>query len=160
MWGGGIYEEPIFYETCDKLGILVWQDFAFGCGNYPGMIPEFRESVRNEAIDTVKKLRHHPSIVIWAGNNEDYAYMEGQPNQLGYKHEDKNPDNWLKTGFPARYIYEKILPEVVAEYGGGVPYHPGSPFTPGKGDSAEKTAGDIHQWNGRASYSPASQVPY
>jgi len=86
--------------------------------------------------------------------------MEGQPNQLGYKHEDKNPDNWLKTGFPARYIYEKILPEVVAKYGGGVPYHPGSPFTPGKGDSAEKTAGDIHQWNGRASYSAASRVPY
>ncbi|CAZ81256.1 unnamed protein product [Tuber melanosporum] len=157
VWAGGIYEEQIFYETCDKLGILVWQDFAFACGNYPAIIPEFRENVRKEAIDTVMKLRHHPSIVIWAGNNEDYAYIEGQPNQLGYKHEDKDPDNWLKTGFPARYIYEKILPEVVVGYGGGAPYHPGSPFTPGKGDSADKTAGDIHQWNGRTPYSPASQ---
>ncbi|CUS15242.1 unnamed protein product [Tuber aestivum] len=159
VWAGGIYEEPIFYETCDKLGILVWQDFAFACGNYPAMIPAFRENVRKEAIDTVKKLRHHPSIVIWAGNNEDYAYVEGQPNQLGYKYEDKNPDNWLKTGFPARYIYEKILPEVVAAYGGGVPYHPGSPFTPGNGDSADKTAGDIHQWNGGPPYSPLSLFP-
>jgi beta-mannosidase len=53
--------------------LLVWQDFGFGCGNYPAMIPEFRESVALEAAAIIKRLRHHPSIVIYAGNNEDYS---------------------------------------------------------------------------------------
>jgi beta-mannosidase len=73
VWGGGIYEHDSFYDICDELGLLVWQDFAFGCGNYPAMIPEFRKSVKAEAIANVKRLRHHPSIVIYAGNNEDYS---------------------------------------------------------------------------------------
>ena len=148
VWGGGIYEQSIFYETCDNLGILVWQDFAFACGNYPAQIREFRESVRKEAIDNVKRLRHHTSIVIYAGNNEDYQYMESIPGQLGYDKDDHNPENWLTTGFPARYIYEKLLPEVVEEYGCGAVYHRGSPYSPGGGDSHDGTVGDIHQWNG------------
>lgn len=85
--------------------MLVWQDFMFGCGNYPAF-PDILQSIRNECVANVARLRHHPSIVIYAGNNEDYQVQE----QFGltYDYEDKNPDNWLKTNFPARYIYEKV----------------------------------------------------
>ena len=107
VWGGGIWEEDIFYETCDKLGILVWQDFLFGCGNYPAHLTAFRKSVAMEAVAQVRRLHHHPSIVIYAGNNEDYQLQES--NGLTYDYADKDPDNWLKTDFPARYIYEKVV---------------------------------------------------
>ncbi|KAM7198250.1 beta-mannosidase [Naviculisporaceae sp. PSN 640] len=143
VWGGGIYEEQAFYDACDEQGILVWQDFMFGCGNYPAF-PEILSSIREEAVANVKLLRHHPSIVIWAGNNEDYQYQESE--HLTYNYEDKNPDNWLKTDFPARYIYEKILPDVCADLIPSVPYHPGSPWGAGK-DTHDPTVGDIHQWN-------------
>ncbi len=75
VWGGGIYESDDFYDLCDELGILVWQDFMFACSMYPGD-REFLENVRQEAVDNVKRLRHHPSIVIWCGNNEvETAWM-------------------------------------------------------------------------------------
>lgn len=83
-------------------------------------------------------------MVIYAGNNEDYQVQEQAG--LTYNYEDKNPDNWLKTDFPARYIYEKILPEVCAAETPSVPYHPGSPWGDGK-ISSDQTVGDMHQWN-------------
>lgn len=143
VWGGGIYEEQAFYDACDELGILVWQDFMFGCGNYPAW-PALLKSIEREAYENVKLLRHHPSIVIWAGNNEDYQYQESV--SLTYKYEDKNADNWLKTDFPARYIYEKILPNVCSELIPSTSYHPGSPWGDGV-DTHDPTVGDIHQWN-------------
>jgi len=143
VWGGGIYEEQSFYDACDEYGILVWQDFMFGCGNYPAW-PELLESIKKEAYENVKLLRHHPSIVIWAGNNEDYQYQESAG--LTYDYEDKNPDNWLKTDFPARYIYEKLLADVCAELIPRTQYHPGSPWGAGR-DTHDPTVGDIHQWN-------------
>ena len=105
VWGGGIWEEEIFYELCDELGILVWQDFMFGCGNYP-TFPEILQSIKEECISNVARLRHHPSLVIYAGNNEDYQVQESFG--LTYNYEDKDPESWLKTDFPARYIYEKV----------------------------------------------------
>ncbi|KAF2750043.1 glycoside hydrolase family 2 protein [Sporormia fimetaria CBS 119925] len=143
IWGGGIWEEDIFYDICDELGILVWQDFMFGCGNYPAY-PTYLDSVRTECIANVSRLRHHPSVVIYAGNNEDYQVQEA--NNLTYDYEDKNPDNWLKTDFPARYIYEKLLPEVVEAESPHVPYHPGSPWGDGL-KTSNPTVGDMHQWN-------------
>lgn len=105
IWGGGIWEADVFYQMCDEAGILVWQDFLFACGNYPAY-PEFLKSVESECICQLRRLRHHPSIVIYAGNNEDYQIQE----QLGltYEYDDKDPQGWLKTDFPARYIYEKV----------------------------------------------------
>ncbi|KAF2194519.1 glycoside hydrolase family 2 protein [Zopfia rhizophila CBS 207.26] len=143
IWGGGIWEEDVFYDLCDELGILVWQDFMFGCGNYPAFA-EILQSIRNECVANVGRLRHHPSIMIYAGNNEDYQVQE----QFGltYDYEDKNPDNWLKTNFPARFIYEKLLPEVVEAESPHVPYHPGSPWGDGLRTSNTKV-GDMHQWN-------------
>lgn len=142
IWGGGIYEEEHLYDACDELGILVWQDFMFACGNYPAD-PNFLASVEREARENVKRLRHHPSIVIWAGNNEDYTYAESET--LGYNHNDPDPDNWLASDFPARYIYEKILPDVCKELLPGTYYHPGSPW--GGENSLSPLVGDLHQWN-------------
>lgn len=143
VWGGGIWEEDVFYDLCDELGVLVWQDFMFGCGNYPAF-PEILRSIHEECTANVSRLRHHPSIIIYAGNNEDYQVQE--QFELTYNYEDKDPENWLKTDFPARYIYEKLLPEVVAAESPHVPYHPGSPWGDGL-KSSDPTVGDMHQWN-------------
>ncbi|KAI2616104.1 glycoside hydrolase family 2 protein [Hypoxylon sp. NC1633] len=142
VWGGGIYEEQAFYDACDELGILVWQDFMFGCGNYPAWT-ELLGSIKREAEENIKLLRHHPSIVIFAGNNEDYQYAESV--DLTWDQSNKDAESWLKTDFPARYIYEKILPDACRELCPSVYYHPGSPW--GGVDTRDPTVGDIHQWN-------------
>ncbi|OAL54732.1 glycoside hydrolase [Pyrenochaeta sp. DS3sAY3a] len=146
VWGGGIYEANAFYDAADELGILVWQDFAFACANYPAY-PEYLASVEQEARQNVRRLRHHPSLVIWAGNNEDYQIVERYG--LHYDVSETNPQEWLKTDFPARYIYEYLLPQIVDEESPRTPYHPSSPF--GNGSTTvlkvDPTIGDIHQWN-------------
>ncbi|PPQ66090.1 hypothetical protein CVT24_000204 [Panaeolus cyanescens] len=132
IWGGGIYEPDVFYDICDELGILVWQDFQFACGVYPAHTA-FVQSVRKEAEDNVKRLRHHASLALFCGNNEDYQMVLqwGGINDL-----------------PARILYEDVLPEVVNDLTRlSVPYHRGSPYG-GKGwDTADPTIGDVHQWN-------------
>ncbi|KAL4805315.1 glycoside hydrolase superfamily [Aspergillus unguis] len=143
VWGGGIYEDESFYQACDEVGVMVWQDFMFGCGNYPTW-PELLESIEKEAEYNLRRLRHHPSIVIWVGNNEDYQVQEQQG--LTYNYEDKDPQNWLKTDFPARYIYEHLLPNVVQRITPSTYYHPGSPWGDGK-ITSDPTVGDMHQWN-------------
>ncbi|KAL3441821.1 glycoside hydrolase superfamily [Aspergillus insuetus] len=144
IWGGGVFEPEIFYETCDELGILVWQDFLFACASYP-TYPAYLESVEKEARANVRLLRHHPSIVIYAGNNEDYQIQ--QTYNLTYDYDtDKDPNSWLKSSFPARYIYEYLLPKVVEEECPGLPYHPSSPWGGGK-HTTDPTIGDIHQWD-------------
>lgn len=122
---------------------MVWQDFMFGCGNYP-CHPEILKSIQAEAIANVRRLRHHASMVIFAGNNEDYQVQE----QCGLKYDyaDKDESSWLKSDFPARYIYESLLPKVVAAEAPWIPYHPGSPWGDGK-ITSDPTVGDIHQWN-------------
>jgi beta-mannosidase len=141
IWGGGIYEYEAFYEECDRLGVLVWQDFMFACGQYP-CYPDFAESVKREAVDQIKRLRNYCSVVIYAGNNEDYSIAENL--RLEYDPEDHSGD-WTHTNFPARTIYETHLPAVVSEYSPQVPYHPSSPW--GGKNTEDRTVGDIHQWN-------------
>lgn len=70
-WGGGYYEDDVFFDIADELGLLVWQDFMFGGGMQPGYDPAFRANVVSEARDNVRRLRHHPSVVLWCGNNEE-----------------------------------------------------------------------------------------
>lgn len=142
VWGGGIYEEQAFYDACDELGILVWQDFLFGCGNYPCW-PGMLKSIEREAKENVKRLRHHPSIIIWAGNNEDYQYQESEG--LTYEPDNKDAESWLKTDFPARYIYEKVLADVCKDLIPDTYYHYGSPW--GGKTTTDPTVGDLHQWN-------------
>lgn len=142
VWGGGVYEQPAFYDACDEMGMLVWQDFMFACGNYPAD-KNFLDLVRREAIANIKILRHHPSIVLLAGNNEDYQYCETE--NLEYDPQDHDPESWLRSTFPARYIYEKILAEAASSLVPDMYYHFGSPY--GGKSSGDPTVGDIHQWN-------------
>ncbi|MCJ1321033.1 hypothetical protein MMC15_006375 [Xylographa vitiligo] len=146
IWGGGIWEEDVFYDTCDELGIMIWHDYMFACGNYPAF-PTFLESVKEEATVQLRRLRHHPSITIYAGNNEDYQIQERY--DLEYDYKDTDPQHWLKTDFPARYIYEKLLPDVTMAESPNVPYWPGSPWSEGgrKISVYDQTVGDLHQWN-------------
>ncbi|KAF2825145.1 glycoside hydrolase [Ophiobolus disseminans] len=146
VWGGGIYEADEFYKATDELGILVWQDFMFACANYPAN-KAYLDSVEVEARQNVRRIRHHPSVVIWAGNNEDYQIVERY--SLQYDTEDLDPESWLKTNFPARYIYEHLLPSIIKDESPRTPYHPSSPFGNGKSTTlkVDPTIGDIHQWN-------------
>jgi len=147
VWGGGIYEDENFYAACDEHGIMVWQDFMFACASYP-TYPDFLKSVKLEAEQNTRRIRKHPCVVLWCGNNEDYQLVERYNLEYDFAG-DKNPESWLKTNFPARYIYEHLLPNVVAEECPGTPYHPSSPW--GNGTSTtlkvDSTVGDIHQWN-------------
>ncbi len=138
VWGGGIYEDAAFYEACDARGILVWQDFMFGCGVYPAHAA-FVASVRAEAEAQLRRLRHHPCIAIWCGNNEDYQIADS----LGlYRHEATPEAN---AQFPARQIYEVALPAVCAAEDPTRPYWAGSPYGGPSGNSAE--VGDRHVWD-------------
>lgn len=151
VWGGGVYEADAFYDACDALGVLVWQDFMFACASYPTHA-SFLASVAAEARQAVRRLRRHPSLVLWCGNNEDYQLIERY--NLTYDPSDRDPQSWLASSFPARYIYEHLLPELVrAEYNDpasrhAVVYHPGSPFGTGASTTlaVDPTVGDVHVW--------------
>lgn len=111
-WGGNVYEDDIFYELCDQYGIMVWQDFSMGCAVYP-QDTEFQNRIRSEAESVVKRLRQHPCIVLWAGDNEcDQAYQWGgiltDPNQ--------------------NVITRVVLPEVIKKLDIDRPYIPSSPY--------------------------------
>ncbi|KIK97998.1 glycoside hydrolase family 2 protein [Paxillus rubicundulus Ve08.2h10] len=138
VWGGGIYEADAFYDICD---VLVWQDFMFGCGQYPAY-DSFLKLVEIETEQNVKRLRLHPSIVIFAGNNEDYQLAESI--QI-VDYTDETSD-FRKTKFPARYIYERTLPSIVAKLC-DIHYHRGSPYSAPGVVTTDKTLGDLHQWN-------------
>ncbi|KAJ3296595.1 hypothetical protein HDU79_006218 [Rhizoclosmatium sp. JEL0117] len=145
VWGGGVYEDDSFYELCDEMGILVWQDFMFACGAYPAH-GEFVLSVEKEAQAVVKRLRRFASVAIFTGNNEDYAFAESYP-ELGYEPGNDDEKQWLASKFPARYIYERVFPRVISELWPEIPYKPGSPWTSNGRASSDTSSGDIHQWN-------------
>ena len=140
VWGGGVYEHEAFYEACDEMGLLVWQDFMFACGQYPAHAA-FMASVREEAVAAVKRLRHHACLALWCGNNEDYALAES----IGI-----HGPGVAREKFEALAIYEQLLPEVCAAHDPATPYWPGSPYSPGAEGSttlsSDKTVGDRHSW--------------
>ncbi|MEO2203890.1 glycoside hydrolase family 2 protein [Paenibacillus pabuli] len=151
VWGGGIYEEDVFYELCDEYGLLVWQDFMFACSMYPGD-EAFLNSVRHEAIDNVKRLRNHPSIVLWCGNNEiDSAWAHYiEDGGWGWK-KDYNTEQREKIWADYEAIFHELLPEVVEAYAPGVDYWPSSPLVSLTGDEKQHanpstSEGDIHYW--------------
>ena len=81
VWGGGYYPDEWFYDACDELGLVVWQDFMFACSMYE-LSPEFEKSIRGEFVDNIIRLRHHASLGLWCGNNE----MEIAVVQKWYKY--------------------------------------------------------------------------
>lgn len=133
VWGGGFYESNLFYNLCDELGLMVWQDFPFACNNYPEE-PAFLESIRAETADNLKRIRHHPSLVLLCGNNESHCC-----------HFD-----WLKRGdnrFFGEEIYHRLLPECVTKFAPEIPYWPGSPWNPvDRNAPSAPEAGDRHAW--------------
>jgi len=142
VWGGGIYENDIFYDLCDEAGILVWQDFMFACAMFPGD-DAFLENVKQEAIDNVKRLRNHPSIAMWCGNNEILAAWKG----WGWEKAEraKSEENADKIWQSYVDIFHKILPEVVKEYDTQRSYWGSSPSS-GLGIPADLVNGDEHYW--------------
>jgi len=138
VWGGGIYEEDIFYDLCDSLGILIWQDFMFACAMYPSD-SLFLENVKREASDNIKRLRHHPSIALWCGNNE---ISEGW-NRWGWQNEyTERQKNKIWEGY--QKVFQEILPTIVAE-NSQTAYWESSPKF-GRGDPRYQFEGDAHYW--------------
>jgi len=151
VWGGGIYEQSVFYELCDEYGILVWQDFMFACSMYPGD-EAFLENVRLEAEENVKRLRNHPSIVLWCGNNEiDSAWAQfDEKGGWGWK---KSYTTEQRAVIWADYeaVFHDILPDAVEAYAPGTQYWPSSPLISLSGDINQhahplSTEGDVHYW--------------
>ena len=139
VWGGGIYENDFFYETCDKLGILVWQDFMFACSTYPGFDGEWLDNVRGEVRDNVQRLRHHPNIALWCGNNE---IEQGLVTDKGWNEHSMSWEDY-------KPIFDEAIPEIVAEEDPDRTYWPSSGHTPGEGrhDCHDERAGDVHSWS-------------
>lgn len=142
VWGGGIYENDRFYDLCDENGILVWQDFMFACAMFPGD-DAFLNNVKEEAIDNIKRLRNHPSIAMWCGNNEILAAWFG----WGWKEKEDANNQATSDKIWKSYtdIFLKILPEAVAANDGGRSYWDSSPSS-GPGIPADLVNGDEHYW--------------
>lgn len=137
VWGGGIYEDDYYYDLADEMGILVWQDFMFACSMYPGD-NAFLENVRHEVIDNVKRLRNHPSIIIWVGNNEIETAWQ---HWGGWK--DKNPSHVWED---YQKLFLRLLPEVLDQYDPSRPYWQSSPSSNFQADSEFQGIGDTHYW--------------
>ncbi len=137
VWGGGYYPEDWFYDLCDELGFVVWQDFMFACAVYD-LTPEFEENIRAEFIDNIKRLRHHASLGLWCGNNEmeDFVYKK---------------NSWLTKPQEVRdyfLMYERIIPEILKEYDPQTFYWPSSPSSGGSMDEPQDPErGDCHYWD-------------
>ena len=136
VWGGGYYPDDWFYDMCDELGLVVWQDFMFACAVYD-LTPEFEENIREEFIDNIKRLRHHASLGLWCGNNEMESFVEER-------------NEWVTKPQEVRdYIlmYERIIPEVLAQYDPNTFYWPSSPSSGGSFDEPQDpNRGDVHYW--------------
>ncbi len=155
VWGGGVYEDDYFYDLCDRNGILIWHDFMFACSMYPDD-DAFLDNIREEAVYNVRRLRNHPSIALWVGNNEiDSAWENDVPNGgWGWKQNyNQAQRDQLWRGYSA--IFHKVLPDVIARYDGGRLYRPSSPLAAWTGGAQVQHAdlgqaaqsGDIHYWD-------------
>jgi beta-mannosidase len=154
VWGGGVYEDNSFYELCDENGILIWHDFMFACVMYPGD-QAFLDNVRAEAIDNVRRLRSHPCIALWVGNNEiDTAWQNDVPNS-GWGWKEKYTQAQRDQMWAAyQAIFYEILPQTVAQHDPQRFYWPSSPLAAWDGKTtarhadlaAKQQSGDIHSW--------------
>lgn len=136
VWGGGYYPEDYFYDTCDELGLLVWQDFMFACAVY-NLTEDFEENIKAEFVDNIRRLRHHASLALWCGNNEMEQFV-------AY-------GEWVSSlRQKADYIkmYEYILPKVLKEEDPQTFYWPASPSSGGSFDEPQDpNRGDVHYWD-------------
>ena len=143
VWGGGIYENDVFYDLCDEHGIMIWQDFMFACSMYPAE-GALLDNIHQEAVDNVKRLRNHACIALWCGNNECQDAWLG----WGWKCEIERQNKEYADKIWAQYRqqYHVTLPGVVREYAPGTFYWPSSPFA-FEGEMSGTTDGDRHYWS-------------
>ena len=153
VWGGGTYESEAFYEECDRLGLLVWQDFAFACACYPEEEPHLSE-VEAEARDSVDRLVHHPSLVLWCGCNENLWLVDVEKDDRGRTWREQLSDTPERGWGPGYYL--ELLPRIATEMDPSRPYWPGSPWSKGTRAQAEAgsaewpnadTHGTMHAWD-------------
>lgn len=149
VWGGGYYEDDAFYNLCDSLGILVWQDFMFACSMYP-FGKEFTQSVKEEADYQLKRLSGHPSIALWCGNNENTEgwFNWGWQKEFGYSKTD-SAQIWKEN----HEVFYNNMPKWCNAYTKKANYHPSSPAH-GWGRKEAYTQGDVHYWGVWWGYEP------
>ena len=135
VWGGGYYPDDYFYDICDELGLLVWQDCMFACAVY-NLTEAFEENVKAEIVDNVRRLRHHPSLALWSGNNEMEEFVAvGQ-----WVDNKRQVADYIK-------LYEYIIPRILKEEDPQAPYWPSSPSSGGSfDDPQDENRGDCHYW--------------
>ena len=134
VWGGGVYEDEDFYDLCDERGILVWQDFIFACVKYPTIDEAFLADVTREVTHQVRRLAHHPSLVIWCGNNE----MEVGAWNWGFDKGMAHPDYAL---------FHLVIPRLLKAEDPVRFYQPSSPFSPDHQPPNADHLGDQHPWD-------------
>ena len=141
VWGGGIYPPDYFFDICDSLGIMVWQDFMFAGTTYP-YSDEFLNNVKEEAIQQVVHYQNHPSLALWCGNNEvSEGYVNwGWQKSMGWSDDDYAE---MKRGMDTLFV--DIFSQVVDTYDGTRSYWPSSPKN-GWGRPESLTEGDVHYW--------------
>ncbi len=148
IWGGGLYEDHAFYEHCDRVGMLVWQDFLLACGCYPEEEP-MRSLIEHEARDNVARLARHPSLVLWNGCNENiWGTFDWPEPWVSIREEGKR--TW-GLGY-----YLDVLPQIVQELDPSRSYWPGSPYSgsmerhPNANEYGNRHMWDV--WNGHGDY--------
>ena len=147
IWGGGYYPADDFYDVCDELGLMVWQDFMFACAYYD-LTDDFERSITAEAVDNIRRLRHHASLALLCDNNEmeEFHYFP-----IVAEFRDGKKDRTLaRPSHHADYIkmFEYILPKLVREYAPQTFYWPSSPSSGGAlDDPQDPSRGDVHYWD-------------
>lgn len=135
VWGGGNYPYDAFWDACDELGLIVWEDFMFACAVYD-LTPEFEANIRQELIDNIKRIRHHASLGLWCGNNE----MEMFVDQGRWVTRHRQKSDYVK-------MYEYIIPKILEIYDPNTFYWPASPSSGGAFDDPNgESRGDVHYW--------------
>ena len=132
VWGGGVYEDDQFYQLCDELGLLVWQDFMFACSPYPDY-PEFLQNVQEEVTQNVLRLQHHPCLALWCGNNENEWIWQRR-------------GHYPLDSMPGYTIYHQLIPSILKKLDPDRPYWPSSPYSEDEDPNSTKT-GNRHQWD-------------
>ena len=147
VWGGGYYPDDFFFDLCDELGLMVWQDFMYACACYD-LNDSFEQTITQEARQAVRRLRHHASLALLCGNNE-MEMFQAAALQATVKGTENQFKPW-KTRHLADYIkmFEYILPRIVKELAPQVFYWPSSPSSGGSFDHPDDPSrGDVHYWD-------------
>ncbi len=138
VWGGGLYPSDDFYDLCDELGLIVWQDMMFACANYR-LTDEFEDNIKEELTDNIRRLRHHASLGLWCGNNEMEMFVD--EGEWGAHEDPKIRQDYLK-------MYEDIFPSILRKEDPDRFYWPASPSCGGSfEDPNSPDKGDVHYWD-------------